>query len=470
MLRRPDSHPNQQIAFAVLTEDGQSLAPDPEHCFWLSARRNPQLLLAVWRRNIVVSPESGLGKGYRQVKDQVIALTLEPLVVLDVQHDEEIAIGAVSRSRGPLPPEREVVVRGHACRYIHRHAALAPDPALTPANLAGLGDDSAFASTGRTGGNRNELAEHAASGSANFPAAVAGRACGGLSPGLRTASFARLTALQAFELDCLLCSEGNLGQGEPHGHPDVLTPAFFTPAPSSAEERFEPAHGAEVAHEDVERFAEVDVVESIAAAGSAQTCLAVPVIHGPLLRVAQNLVCLGDLLELRFRLRRGITVWMVLHRELPIGLLDLRIGGLARDAQQRVELAHSSNPSTRRLVCSTSPMILSYGMRVGPMTPMTPLRPPTSYEEVTRVKSLSRASGFSAPMVTEIPRCRRDSRACLRRSRPSVSRSSSRIRVFEANSGCSASICALPRTTGVPWLERSNKPSPSAMKMLSSSR
>src|SRR3954454_22738602 len=116
---------------------------------------------------------------------------------------------------------------------------------------------------------------------------------------------------------------------------------------------------------------------------------------------------------------------MVLHGELPIGLLELGLGGVPGDAQQRVEFAHSSNPSTMRLVCSTRPMILSYGMRVGPITPITPFKAPTSYEEVTKVKSLSRVSGFSDPMVMDTPLCRRASRACLSRPRPSVSRSRS---------------------------------------------
>src|SRR5918994_1693013 len=35
-------------------------------------------------------------------------------------------------------------------------------------------------------------------------------------------------------------------------------------------------------------------------------------------------------------------------------------------------------------------------MRVGPITPMTPFSPPASYDEVTRVKSLSLVSGISA--------------------------------------------------------------------------
>jgi hypothetical protein len=69
---------------------------------------------------------------------------------------------------------------------------------------------------------------------------------------------------------------------------------------------------------------------------------------------------------------------MEFHGQLAIGLLDLGLGRVARDAEQGVELAPSRRSSTMRLVCSTNPMILSYGMRVGPMTPITPLSAPAS--------------------------------------------------------------------------------------------
>ena len=37
-------------------------------------------------------------------------------------------------------------------------------------------------------------------------------------------------------------------------------------------------------------------------------------------------------------------------------------------------------------VCLTSAMTFSYGMRVGPMTPITPDRAPVSYAAVTTVR------------------------------------------------------------------------------------
>src|SRR2546423_1306264 len=84
---------------------------------------------------------------------------------------------------------------------------------------------------------------------------------------------------------------------------------------------------------------------------------------------------------------------VVLHRGPPGGLFDLGLVGVALDAEQGVVVARPSSSSpTRRLVWSTSATILSYGMRVGPMTPMTPANAPSRYEAVTSVKGTSLAS------------------------------------------------------------------------------
>src|SRR4026209_704852 len=100
--------------------------------------------------------------------------------------------------------------------------------------------------------------------------------------------------------------------------------------------------------------------EALATSSSADAGLAVAVVRSPFLRIAQDLVCLGDLLELGLCLWRRVPVGMVFHRQFPIGLLDLGFGSVPGNPEQGVECAHASNPSTRRLVCSTRPMILSY--------------------------------------------------------------------------------------------------------------
>src|SRR6185295_9068288 len=187
-----------------------------------------------------------------------------------------------------------------------------------------------------------------------------------------------------------------------------------------------------------------------ARARAAHPRAAIAVVCRALLGIAQDLVGLRHLLELRFGVGRNVPVGVIIHRQLPIGLFDLGIGCRARHSQQLVKIGHSSKSSTNRLVCCTRPMIFSYGMRVGPMTPITPLRSPAWYEEVTSVKLLSRGSRFSQPIEIESPACLRASSARRSKSRRSVISSSPRMPVLDENSGWSASICALRSTTAVP--------------------
>ncbi len=96
----------------------------------------------------------------------------------------------------------------------------------------------------------------------------------------------------------------------------------------ATEDRLEATHGSEVAHEDVERFAQIHVVEADSHRRSADAGLAVAIVGRALLRIAQDLVGLGDLLELGLCLGRRVPVGMVFHRQLPVGLLDLGLGSV----------------------------------------------------------------------------------------------------------------------------------------------
>ena len=58
---------------------------------------------------------------------------------------------------------------------------------------------------------------------------------------------------------------------------------------------------------------------------------------GALVGIAEEVVGLADLLEARLGLRvAGVAVWVVLAGELAVGLLDLRGGRLAIDAEDAV--------------------------------------------------------------------------------------------------------------------------------------
>src|SRR5690606_23328007 len=152
-----------------------------------------------------------------------------------------------------------------------------------------------------------ELAEHAARGAADLAGAVAGVAGGGTGALPCPAPLAGAAAVKGLELDGALRAGGDLVQGELDVQPDVLPPALLPALPLPEE----PLEAAEVAHEDVEGLAQVHVVEAPVPGGAtapAQPRLAVAVVAGALVGVLEHLVRLGDLLELRLRVRRGVAV------------------------------------------------------------------------------------------------------------------------------------------------------------------
>src|ERR1700730_6627894 len=126
---------------------------------------------------------------------------------------------------------------------------------------------------------------------------------------------------------------------------------------ASAEQIAESTEPAEVAHENVQRLGEVDVVEPRRAAP--QSRLAVAIVERALVGIAQNVVRLGDGLELLLGfLRAVVAIGMVGHRQLAIRNLYFCIAGGARDAKRVVIISHVSwnsptvSPSAARTYAS----------------------------------------------------------------------------------------------------------------------
>src|SRR5688500_9978999 len=98
-----------------------------------------------------------------------------------------------------------------------------------------------------------------------------------------------------------------------------------------------------------------------AASPAAKTRFTVPVVCRALVRIAQDVVRLRDLLELFLRLARPVVaIGVKLHRELAVGLLDLVIGRCLRDTENGVIVGHGMlwRSEERRVgkdwVCGTS--------------------------------------------------------------------------------------------------------------------
>jgi hypothetical protein len=91
--------------------------------------------------------------------------------------------------------------------------------------------------------------------------------------------------------------------------------------------------------EDVLKIGERRRIESDAAIAR-DSGVPEPVIPRPLLRIGKHRVCLAALLKLLFRLGIvGVTVGMVLHRQLAVGALDFLVARRAAHSQNFVVIA-----------------------------------------------------------------------------------------------------------------------------------
>ncbi len=264
--------------------------------------------------------------------------------------------GTSARPRCPLAATGEVVLRRNAGWNVDGDGALTLDPALAAADFAWRPDHGPFAAAGGTRPDLHELAEHRPGGAAHFAGAVAGAARDRLGPARRTAAAAGRATGHRLDADAAPRAESHVLQRQADRHADVLSAPGVVARHAAAEDPLEPA---EVAHEDVERLGEIDVRKAGAEPARPRRRRTEAVVVGALVGVGKHLVGLGNLLEAGFRFRRGIPIGMKLHREAAIGLLDVVARRLHLDTQHFVEIAHCSNPSIRRPVCSTRPMILS---------------------------------------------------------------------------------------------------------------
>src|SRR5712691_1862039 len=392
LLRReirggPDPHAHVQVAPPALAQPGQALAPHAVHRAGLRPGLDLEHGGPVRRGDLHVAAQRRLAERDRQVEHQVVAVALEPWILGDVEHRDEIARRPVAWPRHALSAHREVVVVRDAGRHVNLHRLLGPDPAVAAALGARIRDHRALAAASGTRRDGDELPEHRARGAPHLPRASAAAAGRGPRALLGPRAAARRAAVEGAHAHGLRRPRGDLGQGELEGHLQVRPTVPVASALAATEDRVEPAQAPEVAHEDVERLGQIEVGEVEPAPPTPtgarrrtapQARFAVAVVDGALIGIAQHLVRFGEPLEPLLGVVALVAIGVVVHRELAIGLLDVGLGSVARHSQNPVVVRrpHASSSPTRRLVWSTSATILSYGMRVGPSTPITPARGP----------------------------------------------------------------------------------------------
>src|SRR2546422_182366 len=98
--RRLYDHPNQLVSPPGPLEPRESFSTEPEDCAGLDSGRDPQSARPVEGRHVHLRPQRRLGKGNRQLVDDVVPFADEAFVGANVHRHVEVA-GRGSR----IPPE-----------------------------------------------------------------------------------------------------------------------------------------------------------------------------------------------------------------------------------------------------------------------------------------------------------------------------------------------------------------------------
>src|SRR5262249_4128253 len=226
-----------------------------------------------------------------------------------------------------LPSQLEPRARVHTRWDLDAQLVRPPFDAGPAAGLTGIGDDRALpiAVTTRLGDREEALLE------AHLPRAAALRAGPGSGARLGAVPATGLAGSQPGHGDGLLAAEGGFLEADLERVAQVLAaarPGTSAPPASGAEEVAE-----EIPHDVLEAGADVESAHPTLLEGGVTEAIVEPAPLG----ITENLVRLSQLLEALLGLAiLGILVGMKTQRELAIGLLDLVVGGGARDPEHLV--------------------------------------------------------------------------------------------------------------------------------------
>src|SRR5690606_3915292 len=327
-----------------------ALAPQPEGLARLGALGQVDLGASVQQGHPHFTAQGSGCHGDRDLAVQVVTVALEDRVLLDPDLDIEIPRRAavdpgLSVARGADP--HAVLDAGGD---VDLEGLLLLDAALAVAGRAGIRDDLAAATAGRACLlDREEALLHA---HAALP--VAGVAGPGLRARLRARALAGGAAVPAGHADLRGVPVGCLLEGDLHRVAKVGT-AIDVAAPARAAR---PEDVPEDVAEHVGEAARPPATAREAAGIRIDAGMAVAVVGIALGRVGQDLVGLLGLLELGLgRLVGRIAGGVVLHRGLPIGLLQVIGGRVPRHTQYVVKVTlghwpfHAIRSSSRPFEC-----------------------------------------------------------------------------------------------------------------------
>src|SRR6266567_1499691 len=334
--RHLNSNLDVQISLPVSVQHRHAFVANAEGGPGLRAVGNFQHVLAVHRGHANLRAHRRLSHRDRHHAVQVIAFAREEGMLFHVQDDIQISgraakLADLSRSR--KTDSRSILdARGH----FRVDGSLAQNPAFALALRARIGDDAPRALAGRTGTSNAEKSLLIT----NLTAPAARTASGWPLARRRTGTVALLASLVAAHRNPRLRAEERFLKLQRQVFPEIS--AALHPA-ASASSAATTEHVAEA-----EKFSE-DIAEVLKHRGikaralprtAAQSCVAIAVINGALVRVGEHGVGFADFLEFVFRVRIiGIAVRMKLQRQLAVGALELLLRDRAGHAQHFVVVA-----------------------------------------------------------------------------------------------------------------------------------
>src|ERR1039458_6535359 len=260
---------------------------------------------------------------------QVLSLAIEEGMLLDLEEDVEIARRSAVRAGLAFGRQAYARIIIHSRRNRDLELALNLPEAVAAALAARVADDLARTAAGAASapdGEETLLIQ-------NLTAAVACGALGWSAAGLRSRAGAPVAAVHARHLDVGVNTEHRLFERQLQVVAHILA-ALRTVAPPAAGASAEQIADVEEVPQDIAEIGKSIGVETRRAGRTLQPCVAITVVSGALLRIAQNAVSFRRRLKILLGVGAvRIAVGMELERELAVCALDLRIAGVLADTQ-----------------------------------------------------------------------------------------------------------------------------------------
>ena len=323
LARNFQDQPVAGVAAAPLAQARHPVTAQADDLVGLGARSNGERFRAVQHRNLDLVAAGQLRERHGDVAVEIGAVPDEQLVLRDPHQHVEIPGRPALHTASALSGEAELHAVLDARGDLHLEHALGALTALAAAGLARVLVDLPLSVALRARPrNGEESLTHP-----DLAAASAGVAGLPLGSGLAAASVAALARLRTRDLNLRLHARRRLFQGQLHLVLEVL-PAPTAAAPAAL------ASGEEVLEDVLEQGAEAGLEAARPPHG------AEAVVLGALVGIGEDRVRLVHGLEVLLGLLvPGVAVRVVLHGELAVGLLELRLARRARDAEDLVVVA-----------------------------------------------------------------------------------------------------------------------------------